>query len=157
MEQDCGYGFRLLADIAVRALSPAVNDPTTAVQALDQIEDGLLRLANRPLGPAWLLDPAGRPRVFAPGPRWPDLVSVALDEALLYGAANPQTARRLHALFDRLLAAVPEERGTPLLERREALRRLAAGAVPDPFFIRLADHPDPSGLGGPPPVDPGDG
>ncbi|MGY4917623.1 DUF2254 family protein [Streptomyces sp. 900116325] len=46
---------------SVRALSPAVNDPTTTVQALDRIEDGLLRLAGRPLGPTLLLDNAGHP------------------------------------------------------------------------------------------------
>ncbi|MFC8256890.1 DUF2254 family protein [Streptomyces sp. NPDC057291] len=60
VEQDAAYGFRLLADIAIRALSPAVNDPTTAVQALDQIEDALLCLSDRPLGPAWLVDRRGR-------------------------------------------------------------------------------------------------
>ncbi|MGI5459117.1 DUF2254 family protein [Streptomyces sp. CA-249302] len=63
---DAACGFRLLADITVRALSPAVNDPTTAVQALDQIEDALLRLSDRPLGPAVLLD-----RVRAPACRPP--------------------------------------------------------------------------------------
>ncbi|WP_411088717.1 DUF2254 family protein [Streptomyces sp. 061-3] len=94
VEQDAAYGFRLLADIAIRALSPAVNDPTTAVQALDQIEDALLRLSDRPLGPAWLVDRRGRPRVHSSAPHWPDLISLALDETLLYGAANPQVVRR---------------------------------------------------------------
>jgi uncharacterized membrane protein len=154
VEQDTGYGFRLLADIAVRALSPAVNDPTTAVQALDQIEDGLLRLANRPLGPAWLLDPDQHPRVFLPAPRWPDLVGLALDEALLYGAANPQTARRLRTLLNRLLASAPEDRKAPLLERRDALSRMTAAALPDPLFHRLADHPDLQGHGDAPATDP---
>ncbi|MEV7283319.1 DUF2254 domain-containing protein [Streptomyces sp. NPDC093252] len=148
VEQDPGYGLRLLADIAVRALSPAVNDPTTAVQALDQIEDGLLRLAGRPLGPAWLLDRAGRPRVLCPASDWPGLVSLALDETLLYGAGNPQVARRLHALLDRVLAAAPAERRAPLLERREALRRLTAAGLPDPLLNEVAGRSDHQGLGG---------
>jgi uncharacterized membrane protein len=97
------YGLRLLADISIRALSPAVNDPTTAIQALDQIEDVLLRLSDRPLGPVWLLDKAGRPRVACPAQQWPDLISLALDETILYGSANPQILRRLHALLERLL------------------------------------------------------
>jgi uncharacterized membrane protein len=46
-EQNPKYAIRLLVDIAIRALSPAINDPTTAVQALDQIEDLLLRLGQR--------------------------------------------------------------------------------------------------------------
>ncbi|MEU6114223.1 DUF2254 domain-containing protein [Streptomyces sp. NPDC047117] len=151
VEQDPAYGFRLLADIAIRALSPAVNDPTTAVQALDQIEDVLLRLANRPLGPAWLLDKHGRPRIHSPAPEWPDLVSLALDETLLYGSANPQIVRRLHALFDRLLAATTDDRGdrrAPITERRQALERLAATCLPDPLLRSVATQPDPHGLGG---------
>ncbi|MGI5473039.1 DUF2254 family protein [Streptomyces sp. CA-132043] len=151
VEQDPAYGFRLLADIAIRALSPAVNDPTTAVQALDQIEDVLVRLADRPLGPAWLLDKHGRQRVHSLAPEWPDLISLALDETLLYGSANPQIVRRLHALFDRLLAATTDDRGdrrAPITERRQALERLAATGLPDPLLRSVAAEPDPHGLGG---------
>ncbi|MEV5488472.1 DUF2254 family protein [Streptomyces bobili] len=148
IEQDTAYGLRLLADIAIRALSPAVNDPTTAIEALDQIEDVLRRLADRAHGPYWLVDEAGRPRVSCPAPYWPDLVSLALDETLLYGSANPQTVRRLHALLDHLLAATADDRGAPLAERREALHRLAATALPDPLLNAVAAQPDPQGLGG---------
>ena len=48
-EQDPKYALRILVDIAIKALSPAINDPTTAVQALDQIEDLLIRLGQRRL------------------------------------------------------------------------------------------------------------
>ncbi|PZT69017.1 hypothetical protein DN402_16935 [Streptomyces sp. SW4] len=147
VEQDPAYGFRLLADIAIRSLSPAVNDPTTAVQALDQIEDALLRLAGRPLGPAWLLDRAGRPRVRCPGPDWPEFVSLALDETLLYGSSNPQVVRRLRALLDRLLAEVPDGRRAPVGERRAALDRMAAAALTDPLLHRVASRADARGLG----------
>ncbi|MGW7642474.1 DUF2254 domain-containing protein [Streptomyces bobili] len=148
IEQDTAYGLRLLADIAIRALSPAINDPTTAIEALDQIEDVLLRLADRAHGPYWLVDEAGRPRVSCPAQHWPDLVSLALDETLLYGSANPQTVRRLHALLDRLLAATADDRRAPLAERREALHRLAATALHDPLLNAVAAQPDPQGLGG---------
>ncbi|MER7811771.1 DUF2254 family protein [Streptomyces sp900116325] len=64
-----------LGSQSVRALSPAVNHPATTVQALDRIEDGLLRLAGRPLGPALLLDdtghPGSRPPVAMGGHRLP--------------------------------------------------------------------------------------
>lgn len=148
VEQDTGYGFRLLADIAIRALSPAVNDPTTAVQALDQIEDSLLRLAGRPLGPAWLTDAKGTPRVFCPAPDWAGLLSLALDETLLYGASNPQTVRRLHALLQRLLATAPAHRQPALTERSDALDRLAAATLTDPLLKRIVARPDRQGLGG---------
>ena len=77
-EQDPKYAIRLVVDIAIKALSPAINDPTTAVQALDQIEDLLIRLGQLPPG-HWRLPrltrraPARRSlshvgRFFAPGP-----------------------------------------------------------------------------------------
>lgn len=142
VEQDVAYGVRLLADISVRALSPAVNDPITAAQALDQIEDVLLRLSDRPLGPAWLLDGTGRPRIACPAPRWPDLLSLALDETLLYGSTNPLIVRRLHALLYRLHVAAAEDRKASVAERQQALERLAATALPDPLLNRVATRPD---------------
>ncbi|MEL5956924.1 DUF2254 family protein [Streptomyces sp. CLV115] len=151
VEQDAAYGFRLLADIAIRALSPAVNDPTTAVQALDQIEDALLRLAPRPLGDAWLLDGGGTPRVSYPAPGWADFVSLALDETLLYGSSNPQIVRRLRALLERVSAAAPQSRRPELARRTAALERLSATALSDPLLAAVADVPDHQGLGGPAP------
>ncbi|MGW0932778.1 DUF2254 family protein [Streptomyces sp. NPDC002644] len=68
VDHDPVYGVRLLVDIAVRALSPAVNAPTTAVQALDQIESVLLRLARHPLGPVVVHDQEHIPRVTVPRP-----------------------------------------------------------------------------------------
>ncbi|MGW0665007.1 DUF2254 family protein [Streptodolium elevatio] len=148
-EQDPAYGVRLLADIAIRALSPAVNDPTTAVQALDQIEDALLKLSGRALGTFGLVDDAGAIRVRCPAPSWRDLVALGLDEILLYGAANPQVARRVRALAERTAAHAPEVRRPPLLERLVVLDRLTRRAAPDPHFQALAGVADPQGLGGP--------
>ncbi|NUU20137.1 MAG: DUF2254 domain-containing protein [Streptomycetaceae bacterium] len=148
VEQDPAYGLRLLADIAIRGLSPAVNDPTTAVQALDQIEDVLVRLAARPLGPAWLDAADDVPRVALTAPGWPELVGLALDESLLYGASNPQVVRRLRTLFHRLAAAAPEDRRAPVGERLDALDRLATAALSDPLLREVAGRPDVQGLGG---------
>ncbi|MCX5112928.1 DUF2254 domain-containing protein [Streptomyces sp. NBC_00378] len=148
VEQDAPYGFRLLADITVRALSPAVNDPTTAVQSLDQIEDALLRLSQRSLGDAWLLDAAGTPRVSYPSPGWEDLVSLALDETLMYGSSNPQVVRRLRALLERVAAAAPPPRRGELARRTAALERLSSAALSDPLLSAVADVPDRQGLGG---------
>ena len=67
-EQDPKYAIRLLVDIAIRALSPAVNDPTTAVQALDQIGDLLLRLGTRRLEIDSFRDDAGCVRLTVPFP-----------------------------------------------------------------------------------------
>ncbi|MFF3785326.1 DUF2254 family protein [Streptomyces sp. NPDC001933] len=153
VEQDAPYGFRLLADITVRALSPAVNDPTTAVQSLDQIEDALLRLSQRSLGDAWLLDATGTPRVSYPSPGWEDLVSLALDETLMYGSSSPQVVRRLRALLERVAAAAPTPRRGELARRTAALERLSSAALSDPLLSAVADVPDRQGLGGSAPRD----
>ena len=79
-EQDPKYVIRLLVDIAIKALSPAINDPTTAVQALDQIEDLLLRLGQRHLEIGKYCDSDGELRLVVPFPTWDDLVWLAFDE-----------------------------------------------------------------------------
>ena len=110
-EQDPKYAIRLLVDIAIKALSPAINDPTTAVQALDQIEDLLLRLGQRHLEIGKYYDSDGELRLVVPFPTWDDLVRLAFDEICFYGATSVQVMRRMNALIADLTRAVP--RRTP--------------------------------------------
>lgn len=98
-DQDPKYPLRLLVDIAIKALSPAINDPTTAVQAIDQIEDLLRRLARADLDAGRLADAAGTLRLVIPMPGWDDYLSLALDEIRMYGADSLQVLRRLRALL----------------------------------------------------------
>jgi uncharacterized membrane protein len=109
-DQDPKYAIRLLVDIAIRALSPAVNDPTTAVQALDQIGDLLLRLGRRRLEIGTFRDVGGVVRVTVPFPTWDDFLRLAFAEIGAYGATSVQVTRRLHALIGDLVALLPEER-----------------------------------------------
>lgn len=115
-DEDPKYALRLLVDIAVRALSPGVNDPTTAVQALDQIADLLVRLSRRRLELGTYADAQGQVRVVIPFPTWDDFLSLAFNEICDYGATSVQVMRRMNALLNDLLAAAP-------VERRETLRR----------------------------------
>ena len=115
-QQDPKYAMRLLVDIAIRALSPAINDPTTAVQALDQIEDLLLRLGQRDLEIGRYRDNEGKLRLVVPLPTWDDLLSLAFDEICFCGATSVQVMRRMNALVADLSQAVPNER-RPALER----------------------------------------
>jgi hypothetical protein len=96
-EQDPKYAIRLLVDIAIKALSPAVNDPTTAVQALDQIEDLLRRLGRRQLDAGYARDAAGKIRVTFPVPTWQDYLALSFDEIRQFGASSIQVGRRLRA------------------------------------------------------------
>jgi uncharacterized membrane protein len=109
-EQDPKYAIRLLVDIAIKALSPAINDPTTAVQALDQIEDLLMRLGRRRLEIGSFSDRAGNLRLFIIFPTWDDFLRLAFDEICAYGANSVQVLRRMKALLNELVSVLPEER-----------------------------------------------
>ena len=109
-EQDPKYAIRLLVDIAIKALSPAINDPTTAVQALDQIEDLLLRLGQRHLEIGAYRDSGGELRLVIPCPTWDDLLRLAFSEILFFGATSVQVMRRMNALVADLVGATE---GTP--------------------------------------------
>lgn len=122
MRQDVGFGLRQLVDIADRALSPGINDPTTAVQVLDAIEDILQRLIVRSFPSEVRTDESGRSRVFAPAPSWDQLLSLALDEIRISGAGSLQIARRMKALLDGLEAVAPPSRKGAVLTQMERLR-----------------------------------
>ena len=109
-EQDPKYAIRILVDVAIKALSPAINDPTTAVQALDQIEDLLLRLGRCDLDVGRMRDAAGHLRLDMPVPSWDDLVGLALDEIRFCGATSVQVMRRIRALLQDLRAQVLPDR-----------------------------------------------
>jgi uncharacterized membrane protein len=149
LEQDPSWGMRMLVDIAIRALSPAVNDPSSAVQALDQIDDILERLAGRSLGDGRLLDDSGRVLVRFPAPQWDAFLALALDEIILYGAGSIQVTRRLSALLDDLLASAPAARRPPVSARAARLRRAVRRALPDEEEAAEAMHPDHQGIGSP--------
>jgi uncharacterized membrane protein len=110
MRQDPAFAFRLLADISAKALSPGVNDPTTATQAMDQIELLLKQLGGRRLGPGVALDDAGQVRVRYPVPSWEDYLTLALDETRQFGESSTQVTRRLRALLLEVRASVPAVR-----------------------------------------------
>ena len=153
LEQDPGYGIRLLADIAIRALSAAVNDPTSAVQVLDQLDDILHRLAQRSLGDGRLLDAGGRVRVRWPAPAWEAFLGLAVDEITMYGAGSLQVTRRLRALLNDLAASVPAARRPPVIARISVLDRLVRQAFADKALEAEALIPDRQGLGSPRPHD----
>jgi uncharacterized membrane protein len=120
-EQDPTLAFRVLVDIALRALSPAINDPTTAVQALD-CEESLMRLlVGRDLDVGEITGPHGRTRVLLALPSWEDYVALAVDEIVEAGADNPRIRRRLERLLRDLIALAPARRSDPLRARLDEL------------------------------------
>ena len=148
-EQDPKYAIRLLVDIAIRALSPAINDPTTAVQALDQIEDLLTRLGQRHLDIGTYRDNKGEARLVVPFPAWEDLVLLAFDEICFCGASSVQVIRRVNALIADLIPRVPEERRPTLLHWQTRVRATIARSFATDEEKVDASKPDRQGLGVP--------
>ena len=146
-EQDPKYALRLVVDIAIKALSPAINDPTTAVQALDQIEDLLLCLGRCHLEMGRFPDPQGELRLVVPFPTWEDFLRLALDEIRYYGRDSVQVMRRMKALVKSLLEVLPAERHPALLHWDERLQGSIARTFEDVHDKRDASVADRQGLG----------
>lgn len=140
IEQDPAYAFRLVVDIAIKALSPAINDPTTATQALDEIEDMLQLLGGRVVT-------HGDERIHIRTPTWTDLVDLALSEIGEYGARSIQVARRMRALIATVEAGVRPERRAPLIAHRDKLDASVAASFAQPALRAVATIPDRMGLG----------
>ena len=145
LRHDPLYALRLLVDIALRALSPAVNDPTTAVRSLDEIEEVLRDASALRLGPRVMRARGGV--VLVPRATWRDVVELALLEITIFGSAQPQVSRRLTAMVDDLLADVAVDQRAPLLEVRETLVALVEGRS-DHDLVTVALTADRQGLGG---------
>ena len=147
VEQDPKYSLRLLVDIAIRALSPAVNDPTTAVMALDQIEDMLRRLGRIDLDVGHEIDRQGALRLVYPTPNWIDFLELAFLEIMHYGEQSVQVMRRLVALFNDLERAVLPERRPAVRHFAERLHSSVERAFESADDRRDAEELDRQGLG----------
>ena len=149
IEQDPAFAVRIMVDIAIRALSPAVNDPTTAVQVLDHLED-LLRL----VGQTDLSD-TGAPLedmdsgLVIPVRRWPDYLTLSVTEIREYGATSIQVVRRLRAMLEELSEAVLPDRRDAVLRELERLDRTVALRWGETVDVDLASRSDRQGVGGP--------
>ena len=120
MNQDVAFGIRQLVDVAVRALSPGTNDPTTAVQVLDRIDDILRRLVGRPY-PSAVKTLDGEVRLVVPTPSFEDHLSLGLDEIALAGRDQIQIKARLDTLLDGLESVASPGRIDAVRRRRRAL------------------------------------
>ena len=148
IEQDATFAFRVIVDIAIKALSKAINDPTTAVLALDQLHRLLRAAGARHLRGEEIRDQAGQLRVLFRTPDWEDFVQLTCREIRLYGAGNFQIARRLRAMIDNLLQTLPEYRCPALREELALLDATLEKLYALPQDLALARVPDTQGLGG---------
>ena len=129
IEQDPAFAMRIVVDTAIRALSPAVNDPTTAVQGLDVLEVMVRELSGHDLEVSLARDDGGDVRLVWRSPSWEDVLDLAFEEIRHYGAASVQICRRLRAVLEDLEASTPDVRHAAI---HAHLQRLDA-AVLDRF------------------------
>ena len=149
IEQDPAFAIRVMVDIAVRALSPAVNDPTTAVQVLDYLEESL-----RVIGSA---EPPGdgapsaslTTGVVMPVRTWPDVMALGVTEIREYGAASIQVMCRLRALLGELSELVLPENRAAVADEVRRLEATIQATYASSVDLDRAGAPDPQGIGGP--------
>jgi uncharacterized membrane protein len=148
LDQDVAYGIRLLVDIAERSLADSpLQDPTTAVQAIDRLHDILRQLVRRPFPDGRHRDEAGEIRLTVRSMSWDAYVLLASEEIRLAGAGSPQVTRRLKAALEDLRSIAPPDR-VGVIDRQLALLEAAvAAALDDDRDIDLALAEDGRGIG----------
>jgi uncharacterized membrane protein len=150
VEQDPAFCIRIMADVAVKALSAAINDPTTAIQALDHLEN-VLRLIGSTAhhGQLTFRDEQGVPRLVMPGRTWEDYLTLAVTEIREYGASSIQVMRRLRAMLEDLRESVrPGYRAAVEAELTRLDATVAAGFAGSVDLDRASAR-DRQGIGGP--------
>jgi uncharacterized membrane protein len=147
-EQDAAFAFRILVDIASKGLSPGINDPTTAVLAIDQIHFLLRMVGDRHLADGQVRDAAGRLRLVYRTPGWEDFVQLAVTEIRQFGAASIQVNRRLRAMLENLVQSLPDARAARLRTELALLHRSAERFFAEPEDRALAESSDYQGVGG---------
>jgi uncharacterized membrane protein len=144
LEQDPRFAFRIMVN---KALSPAINDPTTSVLALDQIHHLLMYVGRRRLDAGEARDAQGRLRLCYGTPDWIDFVSLAITEIRHFGAGSIQVARRLQAMIEHLLTVLPEARKAALRQELSLLRHSIQRNFPDEEDRARAQIGDLQGIG----------
>lgn len=148
MEQDPTFAFRIVVDIALRALSAAINDPTTGVLAIDQLHRMLKLVGQRELRTDEVSDETGTLRVIFRTPNWEDFVYLAFSEIRLCGAGNFQIARRLRSMIENLIQTLPTHRHPALREQLRLLDLDTEARFKYDEDLLLTKVPDSQGLGG---------
>ena len=135
--EDVSFGLRQLTDVAVKALSPGINDPTTAIHALGHSSALLAEFAQRDLGPKVLRDEEGRTRVVLAQPDLAALLQVAVDQPARYGATDPAVLSRLFMLLRELAWVCPPHHRPVVAREVTRLRRLVDRQDFDPADVAV--------------------
>jgi uncharacterized membrane protein len=126
LEQDPGLGLRQLVDLACKALSPAVNDPYTAIQSVERLSVLFIALAGRPLGPIVVHDPAGEVTVTIPSRSFAEHLTLGVGLIRRYGASEPTVVQALLRLLGTVLTVCADSNRLLAIETQVDLLVAAA-------------------------------
>ncbi len=129
--QDVGFALRQLTDVANKALSPGVNDPTSAVHALGHVSAFLCALTERELGPALLRDGDELVRVVLCRPDLAAYVDLGIAQPSRYGVSDPQVLERILRVLLDLSHRVTTDQGPVVEEQLARVRARAQGPTFD--------------------------
>jgi uncharacterized membrane protein len=129
LTQDCEFGIAQVVEIAIRALSPAVNDTFTGVACVDWLADALLTLAERPPLEGNWYDTASTLRVWMPPVRLERLVKLAFDQIRQASTSTPAVLIRQLEAIHRLAPRLPEACCQALSDQADAILESASAVV----------------------------
>jgi uncharacterized membrane protein len=149
IEQDPAFAIRIMVDIADKALSPAINDPTTAVQVLNHLSDVLRLIGTTDLSRSrWRAGNAARTGLVIPARGWEDYLTLGVTEIREYGSTSIQVMRRMRAMLEELRDEVRAEHRPAVEEELARLRTTVARTFADSVDLDRANTADPQGIGG---------
>jgi uncharacterized membrane protein len=149
IEQDPAFAIRIMVDIAARALSPAVNDPTTAVQVLNHLSDLLRLIGTVDLsGSRWSGQRENRAGIVTPVRGWQEYLALGTTEIREYGAGSIQVMRRMRAMLDELRGEVLPWHRAAVDEELSRLDATVARHWGDSVDLDRASQGDGQGIGG---------
>ena len=131
LQQDAAFGIQQLVDIGVKALSPSVNDPTTAMNAIDRLTEVLVRAGRHDDAPRAFVDAERMVRLEVPFAGFAELMALGLEQVRFYGAATPAIAIHLARSLSLLRSALPAARQDAVTEQARRLAEACARIEPE--------------------------
>lgn len=132
IEQDAAFGVQQMVDVGLRALSPGINDQSTAILCIDRLSEVLVRVASRRIENPYRRDDGGL-RVIAIGPSFDDLVGLAFADLLEAGAGKPVVMERLLRSLERIgVATLNPARRTVLAAEAARVAECAGRTIAAP-------------------------
>ena len=138
LQQDVEFGVIQIVDIALRAISPAVNDPSTAISCIDQLSSILIRWLGRASPPSVLFYPSHAPRIAIPWVGLEGMLDTAFEQIRYYAATDlAVNLRLLRAMGDIAATTQQREVHVSLRGRARLLVDRAAENMTEPDAARL--------------------